>query len=209
MKPEPNKTVKNLVSLINCFLGCLGKLKEMFLAMNFDDRSLSQRKWRWLRALASVNPFAPEPKVNTPCTKFHVSSTACDIISFNSQGQFNFEHDSVKEAWQKGKKPWKLIDKKITMKILFTPLPPFLPFNPNMILKAFPKTSHPNKLKEKTKPRTVKRKKLRLLYMSLLNPKAISKFSFMCMPELTDTNILHLDQKTMKYMTCKWLCGKF
>ena len=46
MKPEPNKTVKNLVSLINCFLGWLGKLKEMLLAMNFDDRSLSQRKWR-------------------------------------------------------------------------------------------------------------------------------------------------------------------
>lgn len=48
MKPEPKKTVKNLVSLINCFLGCLGN-KEMFLAMNFDDRSLSQRKWRSLR----------------------------------------------------------------------------------------------------------------------------------------------------------------
>ena len=23
------------------------------------------------------------------------------------------------------------------------------------------------------------------------------------------TNILHLDQKAMKCMTCKWLCGKF
>jgi len=34
---------------------------------------------------------------------------------------------------------------KITMKILFTPLLPFLSFNPNMILKTFPKTSHPNK----------------------------------------------------------------
>ena len=60
--------------------------------------------------------------------KVHISSTACEIISFNGQGQFNFEHDSIKEAWQKGKKPWKLIDMKITMKNNIVHSPPTFPF---------------------------------------------------------------------------------
>ena len=35
--------------------------------------------------------------------------------------------------------------------IVHSPQLPFLSFNPNMILKAFPKTSHPNKLAQQKK----------------------------------------------------------
>ena len=66
--------------------------------------------------LLTVDPFAPEQKVNT----HEQNSTSLLLLVtssvFTVKDNFNFEHDSVKEARQKGKKPWKLIDMKITMK---------------------------------------------------------------------------------------------
>ena len=81
-----------------------------------------------------------------------------------------------------------------------------------MILKAFPKTSHPLinlPTKRQNWGKNSEKKKVKTA-MSLLNPKAsILKFFFYVHAWTSDANILHLDQKTMKYMTCKWLCGKF
>ena len=46
--------------------------------------------------------------------------------------------------------------------------------------------------------------------VSLLNPKTISTFCFLHMPELRKLIIiLHLDQKAVKCTTCKWPTGKF
>ena len=43
----------------------------------------------------------------------------------------------------------------------------------------------------------------------LFNPKTILKFLLFAYAQSSQANILHLDQKAGKCMTCKQLCGKF
>ena len=59
-----------------------------------------------------------------------------------------------------------------------------------------------NEARKERKKGEKKRKVKVKTAVSPLNPKTISKFCFLCMPEL-------LDPKAAKCTTCKQLCGKF
>ena len=105
------------------------------------------------------------------------------------------EHNSVKDTGKKGKKPCN-IDLKIPWKTCSTAHLPFLSPNPK-ILKAFLKTL-PTKMKptkcparekkwgkKSEKRREERKRKVKVkTAVSLLNPKTISKFCFLRMPEL-------------------------
>ena len=98
-----------------------------------------------------VNLFTLEPP--PPPLRTYLTSAACDIISFNGQGQFCWlicagwrdlsnhkknEHDSVKDAEKKANNHVTLTQKFPWKSCSSTHLP-FLSSNPK-ILKAFPKT---------------------------------------------------------------------
>ena len=60
-----------------------------------------------------------------------------------------------------------------------------------------------NEARKEKKKREEKKQKVKVkTAVSPLNPKTISKFCFLCMPEL-------LDPKAAKCTTSKQLCGKF
>ena len=169
--------------------------------------------------------------------RIQVLSTLCDVISFNGQGQLcpltcaewrdlsNHTRMSTIQSRTPEKKKknhvtltWKSPWKSCSIAHL-----PFLSPNPK-ILKAFLKTI-PTKMKP-TKIMSSKRKKkwgkksakrgeerkwkVKVkTAVSLLNPKTVSKFCFLHMPELRKLIFLHLDQKAAKCTTCKPVCGKF
>ena len=127
--------------------------------------------------------------------QIYIPSIACEVTSFNSQRQLCHQTYAVKvEIFQtntristiqsrrleeKAKDHVKSTPKNV-MKVLFY-CPPTLPFNyscNSTILKAFPKAF----LTEKKSGYESKRKLLLLL--SILNPKTVSKFWFLCLPQL-------------------------
>ena len=139
----------------------------------------------------------------------HVLSTACDVISFNGQGQlcqptcrvkrsfkpYQNDHNSVKDTQEKGKKPCH-IDPNIFHENL-VPLPTYLSF-----LKTFPTKMKPSKCparekkwgKKSQKGGEERKRKVKVKSaVSLFNPKPVSKFYFLHMPELC------------KLMVCIWI----
>ena len=102
------------------------------------------------------------------------------------------------------------------MKILFH-YPPTIPFISSKTLKAFLK-AFPTKMKSTKCP--VKEKKMRqkkwkkkggerAKLLSLLTTQKICNILLSAHARTSQANILHLDQKAAKCMTCKWLYGKF
>ena len=147
--------------------------------------------------------------------RIHVLSTACDVISFNCQGQLclltcaewrdlsNHTRMSTIQSRTPEKKAKKKcnIDLKISMKSCSTTHLPFLSSNPK-IVKACPKT-FPTKMKptkcptrEKNEARKAKKEGRREILLSVH-------------AQTSQTNTLHLDQKAAKCTACKQLCGKF
>ena len=132
------------------------------------------------------------------------------------------ERDSVKETGEKGKKNHVTLTPKFPWKSCFTHLP-FLSSN-SKILKAFPKTI-PSKVKLNEFP--AKEKKMgqeKWIYeeerkkkwkekskdcCATFQPKNYLEILLSAHAQSSQANILHLDQKAGKCMTCKQLCGKF
>ena len=125
--------------------------------------------------------------------------------------------------WRKRKKKHVTLTQKLPWKSCFTIHLPFLSSN-SKILKAFPKTI-PSKVKLNEFP--AKEKKMgqeKWIYeeerkkkwkeksqdcCATFQPKNYLEILLFAYAQSSQANILHLDQKAGKCMTCKQLCGKF
>ena len=154
--------------------------------------------------------------------KIHVPSTPCDVTSFKSHARttlfanlcrvkrsfkpYQNEHDSVQESGEKGKKPC-----NIDLKIL-----PFFSSNPKIL--CFPKNfSHQNEAylmlskrkklrQEKQKERGGEKKKSEsqdCYTFVTFKSKNYLDILLSAHAQTSQANILHLDQKTVKFTTCK------
>ena len=152
--------------------------------------------------------------------RIQVLSIACDVISFNGQGQLC---QPTCEEWRDLSNHTTQGDPRKRQKTMshwpehfhenLVPLPTYLSF-----LKTFPTKMKPSKCparekkwgKKSQKGGEERKRKVKVKSaVSLFNPKPVSKFYFLRMPELRKLMGLHLDQKAAKCTTCKRLCGKF
>ena len=153
--------------------------------------------------------------------RIQVLSIACDVISFNGQGQlcqptcrvkrsfkpYQNDHNSVKDTQEKGKKPCHIDHENLV------PLPTYLSF-----LKTFPTKMKPSKCParekkmrhEKPKRRGREKEKSKSQDCCVpFQPKTCIKILLSAHARTSQANGLHLDQKAAKCTTCKRLCGKF
>ena len=164
-----------------------------------------------------------------PPVQIQVPSTACDVISYNGEGQLRLLSctewrdlsNHTKVSTNQPRRPEKKVKNHVTLtrkfpwKSCFTTHLLFFSSNPK-ILKAFPKT-FPTKMKptkcpargkksgKKNERRGEKKKRKEKVKTAvrLLNPKP-QNFA-----QTLQADILQVDQKAAKCTTCKQLCGKF
>ena len=168
--------------------------------------------------------------------RISVLSTACNIISFNGQGQLCqlswaewrdlSNHGRISTIQprtpEKNAKNHVTLTWKFPWKSCPTTYPPFLSSNPKILiafLKTFPTkmkpTKYPAKEKknwgEKSEKRGEERKR-KVKFKTAVSQKhaAVSTFCFPCMPELHKLILCIWIRRSWSACTiCKWLCGKF